>query len=32
MSLAPKDTSEIAAWQNYLKDVEKRNAASNGDD
>ena len=28
----PKDTSEIAAWQNYLKDVEKRNAASNGDD
>ena len=28
----PKDTSEIAAWQNYLKDVEKRNAASHGDD
>lgn len=28
----PKDTSEIAAWQNYLKDVEKRNAKSHGDD
>lgn len=27
----PKDTSDIAAWQNYLKDVEKRNAESNGD-
>ena len=28
----PKDTSEIAAWQNYLKDVEERNAVSKGDD
>ena len=28
----PKNTSEIAAWQNYLKDVEKRNAESHGDD
>ena len=27
----PKDTSEIAAWQNYLKDVKARNAKSNGD-
>ena len=28
----PKDTSEIAAWQNYLKDVKARNAKSHGDD
>ena len=28
----PKDTSEIAAWQNYLEDVEERNAVSKGDD
>ncbi len=28
----PRDTSEIAAWQNYLEDVEERNAVSKGDD
>lgn len=28
----PTNTSDIAAWQNYLKDVEARNTASNGDD
>lgn len=28
----PKDTSEIAAWQNYLEDVEARNTESHGDD
>lgn len=28
----PKNTSDIAAWQEYLKDVEKRNAESHGDD
>lgn len=28
----PTNTSDIAAWQNYLEDVEKRNAESNGDD
>ena len=28
----PRDTSEIAAWQNYLEDVEERNAESKGDD
>ena len=27
----PKKTSDIAAWQKYLKDVEKRNAESKGD-
>ena len=27
----PTKTSDIAAWQNYLRDVEKRNAESNGD-
>lgn len=27
----PKDTSDIAAWQEYLKDVEDRNKESNGD-
>lgn len=27
----PKNTSDIAAWQEYLKDVEKRNAESKGD-
>ena len=28
----PKNTSDIAAWQNYLKDVKERNAVSHGDD
>lgn len=28
----PKNTSKIAEWQKYLKDVEARNTASNGDD
>ena len=28
----PRDTSEIAAWQNYLEDVKARNEASKGDD
>lgn len=28
----PKKTSEIAAWQNYLEDVEARNTESHGDD
>ena len=28
----PMTTSDVAAWQAYLKDVEKRNAESNGDD
>ena len=27
----PKETSDPAAWQAYLEDVEKRNAESNGD-
>ena len=27
----PTNTSDIAAWQNYLEDVEKRNAESKGD-
>ncbi len=27
----PKTTSEVAAWQEYLKDVEARNKESNGD-
>ena len=27
----PKDRSDVATWQNYLKDVEERNAESNGD-
>ena len=27
----PKNTSEVAAWQKYLKDVKARNAESNGD-
>lgn len=27
----PKDTSDVAAWQAYLKDVEDRNRESNGD-
>ena len=28
----PKTTSDVAAWQAYLKDVEARNAESHGDD
>ena len=28
----PKNTSKIAEWQKYLKDVEERNAVSKGDD
>ena len=28
----PKTTSDVAAWQAYLNDVEERNAESNGDD
>ena len=28
----PKTTSDVAAWQEYLNDVEERNAESNGDD
>lgn len=28
----PKTTSDVAAWQAYLSDVEERNAESNGDD
>ena len=28
----PTNTSDIAAWQNYLRDVEARNAESHGDD
>ena len=28
----PKTTSDVAAWQAYLKDVEERNAKSKGDD
>ncbi len=28
----PKTTSEVDAWQKYLKDVENRNQESNGDD
>ena len=28
----PKTTSDVAAWQKYLNDVEKRNAESHGDD
>ena len=27
----PKTTSDVDAWQEYLKDVEERNAESNGD-
>ena len=27
----PKDTSDVAVWQAYLKDVEERNKESNGD-
>lgn len=27
----PKTTSEVSAWRQYLKDVEERNAVSNGD-
>lgn len=27
----PKDTSDVSAWQAYLKDVEDRNRESNGD-
>lgn len=27
----PKTTSEVSAWRQYLKDVEERNAMSNGD-
>lgn len=28
----PKTTSDVAAWKAYLKDVEERNAESNGND
>ena len=28
----PKTTSDVAAWQEYLKDVEERNSVSNGND
>ena len=28
----PQDTSDVAAWQAYLKDVEARNAESHGND
>ena len=29
--IRPTNTSDIAAWQNYLRDVEDRNKESNGD-